>query len=308
MPKKITQLTALAGTVADTDLFEVAEDAGGGNFDSRKVTFLQIKNSMTSGLTVGTTAIASGTVGRVLFQGSGDVLQQDSALFWDNTNKRLGVGATPASTVRLDVRAQGALSTDIGFRLRNSGDSVNLMEVRGDGSFFFRNNAATMYMYYDGSSTIEFASPTQLFLQTNTSSAAMNVMHNGTGAGTYLGLRTQTTSLFIYRNGNFHFGASPQAGTGTNSLLLESGTAPSTNVTDKCYIYSQDVVAGNAAPHARTENGDIVKVYSIGGWGTPTGTLTRTTFDSGTVTLAELAERVAALISDLKTGHQLLKA
>jgi len=308
MPKKITQLTALSGTVADTDLFEVAEDAGSGNFDSRKVTFLQIKNSMTSSLTVGTTTMASGTAGRLLFQGSGNVLQQDAALFWDETNRRLGVGATPASTVRLDVRAQGALSTDVGFRLRNSGDSVNLMEVRGDGSFFFRNNAATMYMYYDGTSTIEFATPTQLFLQTNTSTANMNVMHNGTGAGTYLALRTQTTSLFIYRNGNFHFGASPQAGSGTNSLLLESGTAPSTNVTDKCYIYSQDVVAGNAALHARTENGDIVKVYSIGGWGTPTGTLTRTTFDSGTVTLAQLAERVAALISDLKTGHQLLKA
>ncbi len=68
MPKKITQLTALSGTVADTDLFELSEDIGSGNFDSRKVTFLQIKNSMTSGLTVGTTAITSGTVGRVLFE------------------------------------------------------------------------------------------------------------------------------------------------------------------------------------------------------------------------------------------------
>jgi hypothetical protein len=308
MPKKITQLTALSGTVADTDLFELSEDIGSGNFDSRKVTFLQIKNSMTSGLTVGTTAIASGTVGRVLFEGTGNVVQEDAALFWDPINRRLGVGATPDSSSRLDVRLQGALSTDVGLRVRNSGNSVNLMEVRGDGSFFFRNNAGSMYMYYDGGSTVEFATPAQLFIQTNTTTANMNVMHNGTGAGTYLALRTQTTSLFIYRNGNFHFGGSPQAGSGTNSLLLESGTAPSTNVTDKCYIYSQDVVAGNAAPHARTENGDIVKVYSIGGWGTPTGTLTRTTFDSGTVTLAQLAERVAALISDLKTGHQLLKA
>ena len=35
------------------------------------------------------------------------------------------------------------------------------------------------------------------------------------------------------------------------------------------------------------------------GWGTPTGTYTRTTFNSGTVTLSQLAERVAALIDDL---------
>lgn len=35
-------------------------------------------------------------------------------------------------------------------------------------------------------------------------------------------------------------------------------------------------------------------------WGTPTGTLTRTTFDTATVTLPQLAQRVAALIQDLK--------
>lgn len=40
------------------------------------------------------------------------------------------------------------------------------------------------------------------------------------------------------------------------------------------------------------------------GWGTPTGSVTRTTFDTTTVTLAQLAERVAGLITDLKaTGE-----
>lgn len=38
---------------------------------------------------------------------------------------------------------------------------------------------------------------------------------------------------------------------------------------------------------------------SAWGWGLPTGTLTRSTFDPSTVTLAQLAERVAALITDL---------
>jgi len=85
------------------------------------------------GITVGTTAVTSGTVGRVFFQGTGDVVQQSSSLFWDNTNSRLGVGATPATTVRLDVRAQGALSTDIAFRVRNSADSANVLTVNGLG-------------------------------------------------------------------------------------------------------------------------------------------------------------------------------
>jgi len=86
-----------------------------------------------SSITVGTTPIASGTVGRILFQNGGNVVGQDSALFWDNTNKRLGVGATPSTSVRLDVRTQGALSTDIGFRVRNSADTANILSVQGNG-------------------------------------------------------------------------------------------------------------------------------------------------------------------------------
>jgi hypothetical protein len=55
-------------------------------------------------LTIGTTPIASGTIGRVLFQGTGNVLQQSSSLFWDSTNNRLGIGTeTPLRT--MDVRA-----------------------------------------------------------------------------------------------------------------------------------------------------------------------------------------------------------
>ena len=97
------------------------------------------------GLTVGTTAVTSGTVGRIFFQGSGDVVQQDSTLFWDNTNKRLGVGATPSTSVRLDVRAQGALSTDIAFRVRNSGDTYNIFTIAGDGTVWSNGTGGGIY-------------------------------------------------------------------------------------------------------------------------------------------------------------------
>lgn len=84
------------------------------------------------GITIGTTAITSGTVGRILFEGTGNVVQQSASLFWDNTNARLGVGATPSTAVRLDVRAQGALSTDIAFRVRNSADIRDIFNIRGN--------------------------------------------------------------------------------------------------------------------------------------------------------------------------------
>jgi hypothetical protein len=54
--------------------------------------------TIATGLTIGTTPITSGTVGRVLFEGTGNVLQQSTNFFWDNTNSRLGIGtSTPSS-------------------------------------------------------------------------------------------------------------------------------------------------------------------------------------------------------------------
>jgi hypothetical protein len=58
--------------------------------------------TISTGLTVGTTPISSGTIGRVLFQGAGNVLQQSSSLFWDSTNNRLGIG-TSSPAEALDV-------------------------------------------------------------------------------------------------------------------------------------------------------------------------------------------------------------
>jgi hypothetical protein len=63
----------------------------------------QIQITPKSGLTVGSTAIASGTVGRVLFQGTGNVLQQDSGLAWDNTTKVLTVGTYTNPNTKLTV-------------------------------------------------------------------------------------------------------------------------------------------------------------------------------------------------------------
>jgi hypothetical protein len=56
--------------------------------------------TIATGLTVGTTPITSGTVGRVLFEGTGNVLQESANFFWDNTNSRLGIGtASPNSRI-----------------------------------------------------------------------------------------------------------------------------------------------------------------------------------------------------------------
>lgn len=58
--------------------------------------------TISTGITIGSTAIASGTVGRILFEGAGNVVQESSSLFWDATNNRLGIGTdTPAHTFQV---------------------------------------------------------------------------------------------------------------------------------------------------------------------------------------------------------------
>jgi hypothetical protein len=58
--------------------------------------------TISTGLTVGTTPISSGTIGRVLFEGTGNVVQESANLFWDNANIRLGIGTSaPSSTIEV---------------------------------------------------------------------------------------------------------------------------------------------------------------------------------------------------------------
>lgn len=354
---KISGLTAYPNsTFAATDKFEVSYLTGGIHY-SRYLTGTQIFNTLQAtlvsgtniktingnsllgsgdlvisggggGLTIGTSAITSGTVGRILFEGTGNVVQEDSTLFWDNTNKRLGVGATPATTVRLDVRAQGALSTDIAFRVRNSADTKNLITVRGDKTIeLIADTPATNGGISITSSAYNepiinmYDSFANKKLIIDTSNALINLGGNGsikigslTTSNNYLGLVTPTTSnRFLKLVDNFaneylSLGGNTYDGTGGVSLTLKTttntgatfvtfsksdntnkvvitdqanvgigqatfgtsskfvlavanGTAPTTSPADAFQQYSADIVAGNAAPHFKTENGNVIKLY-----------------------------------------------
>ena len=64
--------------------------------------------TISTGITIGTTAITSGVVGRVLFEGVGNVVQESADLFWDNINGRLGLG-TSNPTARLQVNGTATI-------------------------------------------------------------------------------------------------------------------------------------------------------------------------------------------------------
>jgi hypothetical protein len=104
LTQKISQMTPKGADLAATDLIEVST-LEAGSYVTKSITGQELIDAIPlppSGLTIGTTPIASGTIGRVLFEGTGNVLQQSSSLFWDNTNGRLGIGtSSPAQTFQV---------------------------------------------------------------------------------------------------------------------------------------------------------------------------------------------------------------
>jgi hypothetical protein len=75
--------------------------------------------TIATGLTVGTTPITSGTVGRVLFEGTGNVLQESANFFWDNTNSRLGIGTSLGAYGRAWIQQDLSSTNDYTLVLNN---------------------------------------------------------------------------------------------------------------------------------------------------------------------------------------------
>ena len=337
--------------------------------------------SPSSTITVGTTPVTSGTDGRVFFQ-SGGVVQQDAGLFWDNTNKRLGVGGTPAAFkldvngtfraqgqtqllddvtiaggkklgigivptiyaldingttrsngaiyatnfgtlsgdcqiitagvgnkfvftaggsfsigattagARLDIRAQGALSTDIAFRVRNSADTANLVQFRGNGSHIIGDG--TWGITINNTTANHLVNGNIAFV--NNIDIRGNITHtNGVSDISFRTTQAPITngySLNPYYE-RFVFGSTTSAGFGTGNpsrfIGIVNGTAPNGVITDSFALYSADIVAGNAAPHFRTENGNIIKLFTGAALTASDGTLA-----NAVTRIAELEARLQA--------------
>lgn len=71
--------------------------------------------------------------GSVLFSNGSGISEDNLDFFWDDTNKRLGLGTT-SPTAKLHIAAPGALSTDIALKVRNSADTADILQVRGNGN------------------------------------------------------------------------------------------------------------------------------------------------------------------------------
>ena len=180
---KIVDLPAVGRDLATTDLFEMSLAGGTG---SRKITGQEIMNA--SKLNVGSTPVINGTIGRVLFEGTGNVLQQSGNLFWDNTNVRLGVGtATPNHTLELRNTTGGATTPTLSFVT----STYNSQIIVGNSTYPFALGANSLNVYHGVSGGIGFynggATPTLRF----------SILSDGK---TIVGSATTATRIFEVNN------------------------------------------------------------------------------------------------------------
>jgi hypothetical protein len=84
----------------------------------------------------------------------------------------------------------------------------------------------------------------------------------GTGEGSPIQFATAPSGASGFsQNANVVFMEVRGDGAGLNHYQLSTPRVPSASLTNGYIQYSNDIVAGNAAPHFRTENGDIIKLY-----------------------------------------------
>ena len=138
-----------------------------------------------SAIAIGTTAITSGTVGRVLFEGTGNVVQESANLFWDNTNGRLGIGtSSPAYPMHLAGLRFAQTGTTLTADTTLYYISDNLSSV---------NNSYILFGVDINGGTVGFGSQAGTYLSTG---------KNGTGTARPLILHNYDAQPIIFANNN----------------------------------------------------------------------------------------------------------
>ena len=205
-------------------------------------------------LIVNSTPITGGTVGRVLFQGAGNVLQQSGNLFWDATNNRLGIGTTsPANTLDVNgtARVSGtttitpaaltgtaetsaldisqtwnttgtptAIKLNITDTASNGNSRLLDIQVGGASRFIFAKNGNLFFGAFNNSSNIQGDSATRgLILRTSMTTTAGNGFLFSNLQGNIANLSSTAYGLTIQPAGTFGF--NPTSGTGNyNSIRI----------------------------------------------------------------------------------------
>jgi len=262
-------------------------------------TYVEISASAATSLTIGTTPIASGTIGRVLFQGTGNVLQQSSSLFWDGTNNRLGIGtSSPLALIHLEgsVTASSAIARNqlINGTLVAAANSDTLVGL--DINSTFTNGAFTgvsnllLRASIAGTTKASITKDGDIILNgvTGANSPAISVFTSGTSAyfqnyynptdnalywqsvGSYHNTTKmvfrnfqQNTGLAIFSTGNAVLGGNPATATDAGFRLDVNGTARFTGQTTYATTMNFGGNTDQISPSSNSGNFDFISNLPI---------------------------------------------
>lgn len=252
--------------------------------------FVSEQISDSDNIDVGNTAVTNGGNGRLFFQQSNKI-NQSPLLWWNFSQARLGIGFNDNAGARLDVRAQGNLSTDKVFRVRNFSDSQDKVVFSGDGTaIWYGDQEGGNYVAirnkttYDARIELMAGDSVKTSIWNDISSGqyinrGFNIYHPGiVGSATAKINNILGTGLAAYGAGygfNWAFTSNPDGYfsqgdramwlTSTKSLVLYNGSAGSDIFSEKgdaFQMYSADD-SGVAIPHFRCENGDTIKLKKL---------------------------------------------
>ena len=313
--QKISQMTPKGADLEATDLIEVSTIESG-SYVTRSITGQELIDAIPlppTGLTVGTTPISSGTIGRVLFQGTGNVLQQSSSLFWDSTNNRLGIG-TSSPTFRLEVQG-GDVRFANGLTIGTAGSagwqfSSNTVTLIQNGfvSVDFANGREFSFTNASFSTTyLKLASVTGNVLINTTTDAGFRLDVNGTARVSGLlstPLGVNLGGWYLYANGTSNasmFGGSSWIFDTVSGGIYRFRT---TGLVDRLRIES----TGNILIGTTTDAGfrlDVNGTARVKGTGTTSATTTLTVQNSSNSNLLQMQDDGVMLVrsSDaIRTG------
>jgi hypothetical protein len=183
------------------------------------------------------------------------------ATFTDAGN--LGIGMTPA--YKLDVTGSARISDAIA--IGTTPDTNNPFKI-------LKNINSTVGIRFENTNTSSAAfSAVQLGTDITGGTKFTNLVYSSSGVVATGVYNPDGTSLINNGSGGLNFLGTPfriytGTGNGTLRILFDNegttqinATTPTTNAVDGYKQYSADVTAGNAAPHFRTENGAVIKLY-----------------------------------------------
>jgi hypothetical protein len=209
----------------------------------------------------------------------------------------VGIGNT-APAYKLDVTGEARVSNAIA--IGTTPDTNNPFKI-------LKNLNTTVGIKFENTNTSSLAfSAVQLGTDISGGTAFTNLVYGSSGISETGVFKPSGTALINTGSGGLNFLAVSQpirffTSTGNGTLRASitndgdftqfNGTNPSASTTDAFRMYSADVVAGNAAPHFRTENGAVIKLYqettgvgnAIFSAGGGTGVLDDSTFDGYTL-------------------------